>query len=153
MIFVVISLISGCVKSNSENQTSDEKEEVINEVESMIKENIPTLEIQVEPSSIDISTVPESVKITITNTSEELEYRGSYHYSIEYWDNENWIQINCPAVFDEEVIIDPGESTVFEYIQLNPKGYNYSVGKYRVNYNNHGYGEFLIIKKLEQIGK
>jgi hypothetical protein len=56
-----------------------------------------------------------------------------------------WITIHCPAVEDDSLIINPSESTVFEYVQLNPKGYDYSVGKYRVNFNNCAYGEFSII--------
>ncbi len=146
-MLAVIFLISGCKESNNENQISGQKEEVLNEVESVIKENapVPALEIQVDPSGIHLSAIPEFVKITVANTSEELEYKGSYHYSVEYWDNENWIPVCCPAVPDEEVKISPGESAVFDYIQLNPKEYDYSVGKYRVNYNNCGFGEFLII--------
>ena len=48
----------------------------------------------------------------------DKEYKGSYHYSVEYWDNENWIPVCCPAVPDEEVKISPGESQILPHLRL-----------------------------------
>lgn len=136
IMLVLVFFATGCTESrNTEG------------VDSMLNDgvSVPTLEIQVAPSSINVSAIPEFIKITVTNTSEDLEYKGSYHYSIEYWDGEKWDQVLGPAVPDEEIIIRPADSAVFEYIQLNPAEHDYSIGEYRVNYNNYGYGEFSIV--------
>ena len=146
IMLVLVLFVSGCTETNDVNQHPEESEDVVDEMESLKEDApVPTLEIQVDPSSINVSAIPKFVTITVTNTSEDMEYRGSYHYTIEHWDDKDWVQIHCPAVQDESVIINPAESVVFEYIQLNPTGYDYFVGKYRVNYNNCGYGEFSII--------
>ena len=145
-VLVLILLLSGCTDKSNINQYLEESEDVVDEMESLKEDaSVPTIEIQVDPPSINVSAIPKFVSITVTNVSEDMEYRGSYHYTIEHWDNNDWVQIHCPAVQDESVIIPPAESVVFEYIQLNPTGYDYTVGKYRVNYNNCSYGEFSII--------
>ena len=99
--------------------------------------------VKVEPENISVIEIPNYVSITIKNLSDNLEYRGSYHYAIEYYDGTDWVNIVAPAVIEEELVIDP--SSVFEmnFVQLMPNTYNYTAGKYRVVYDRL-YGEFTI---------
>ncbi|MBO4497651.1 MAG: hypothetical protein J5739_05555 [Lachnospiraceae bacterium] len=144
LFFVFALFASGCVGTNDIIQCDEECNYGDNGLKALIKENVPDLEILVTPPRINISAIPKYVTITVTNTSGDIEYEGSYHYTIERWDNGGWIEVYCPAVEDESIIIKPTESMVFKFIQLNPMGYNYSVGEYRVNYNNCAYGNFII---------
>jgi len=98
--------------------------------------------IEVRPKSINFNEIPRFIEITVKNLG-EVEYRGSYHYAIEYYDGSTWLTKVSPAVYDIEVAINPGESLVMPYGQLMPDDHNYTVGNYRVKYDKW-YGEFSI---------
>jgi hypothetical protein len=99
--------------------------------------------VEVEPKNININEIPDFIEITIRNLG-EIEYMGDYHYSIEYYDGIDWISIVSPAAIDVIVVINPKETLILHYGQLMPDNYRYTVGEYRVKYNNW-YGEFSII--------
>lgn len=100
--------------------------------------------MELSSTSLDLSSIPEFIEIKITNISKN-EYIGSYHYSIERYEDDTWNSIVIPGVVDEGLIIFPGETLEFRAIQLQPHKYSYSAGRYRVNFNRCCFGEFTII--------
>lgn len=102
--------------------------------------------MELSSTSLDLSSIPEYIEIKITNISQN-EYIGSYHYSIERYEDDTWNSIVIPGVIDESLIIFPGETLEFRAIQLQPHKYSYSTGRYRVNFNRCCFGEFTIIEE------
>ncbi|MDR2044624.1 MAG: hypothetical protein LBQ15_09730 [Clostridium sp.] len=148
IILLLPFMLWSCSNDTDNLQTSEALEEHDTDISSPSTstnegENFMSITIEVEPNHIHHTEIPKFVMVTIRNLSKKLEYRGSYHYAIEYYNGTDWVNIVSPAAIEEELVIEPSGVFELNYIQLMPDTYHYTIGKYRVTYDKW-YGEFAI---------
>lgn len=142
-VLILFLFFTGCTDLN---ESPSERTEAPNEREEQLShtEMNEGIVLAVEPQSIHLNEIPDFVRLTITNLS-GVEYQGGYHYAIDFLDGDNWVLVVAPEVTDEELLIQPGETFVLEFVQLVPNSHNYVAGRYRVRFSSW-YAEFTIFE-------
>lgn len=155
LLVLFIGCFIACSKSSDDdvNKTTQGSEDSLYEEDPVTQVEEPDnidfipneeheLFIEVEPSIINVNEIPQFIKITVHNNSAEIEYRGGYHYSIEFHNDSEWSTIFAPMADDDEAVIEPNGKLEIKAL-LAPDNYRLNIGQYRVKYSVW-YGEFSI---------
>ncbi|MBD1420200.1 immunoglobulin-like domain-containing protein [Sphingobacterium chuzhouense] len=90
-----------------------------------------TVTLSVKPNVFDLSQLPETVEVTMTNNTRETILAG-LHYWIERYENNEWVKVSPDQVF-EDVGYNFSPSVFYTYEKnLFKEEIDYKVGKYRI---------------------
>ncbi len=101
-----------------------------------------TVTLLVKPNVFNLSELPETVEVTMTNNTQETILAG-LHYWIERYENDRWIKVS-PAQAFEDINYNFSPSVFYTYEKdLFTEEIDYKVGKYRIAkyYLKSGYQE------------
>lgn len=90
-----------------------------------------TVTLSVKPTVFNLSELPETVEVTMTNNTQETISAG-LHYWIECYENEKWIKVSPEQAF-EDIGYNFSPSVFYTYEKsLFTEEINYKAGKYRI---------------------
>lgn len=127
LILLVISstLLFSCNQTKKkEEQTT--KKELVNDIEDK------SVSLSVDPKVFILSEIPDTIKVTITNNSNDTITTG-LRYQIENYENYEWKEISPKDILFHDLgwQIKPSESENFD-MKLYKNQINYKTGKYRI---------------------
>ncbi len=127
----LVILIISITTLQSCNQTKNNKTEKSNqnEQEEIVLNKMVLLSIK--PNNFKLSELPELVKVTIANNTNDIITTGLY-YRIEFYENDEW-KVISPEQFFEDLgwTLIPSDSHIFE-TKLLTEQVDYKAGKYRI---------------------
>ena len=90
-----------------------------------------TVTLSVKPNVFNLSELPETVEVTMTNNTQETISAG-LHYWIEYYENEKWVKVSPEQAF-EDICYNFSPSVFYTYEKsLFAEEIDYKIGKYRI---------------------
>ncbi|HAE66446.1 MAG TPA: hypothetical protein DCG77_04370 [Sphingobacterium sp.] len=151
LILLIISatLLLSCNQNKKEEEQSSKKEKV-NDVEDK------SVSLSIEPNVFKLSEIPDTIKVTIINNTNDTITTG-LHYQIENYEKNEWKDISPKGIAFNDLgwRLKPTDTESFEK-KLYKDQISYKVGKYRIvkyylnsdyqktRENNNVYGEFEI---------
>lgn len=125
LLIISTAFLLGC------NQTIKGREEKPTENKQTNDVVDTSVSLSIEPNIFKLSELPEMLKVTITNNTNDTITTG-LHYRIENYKNNEWEQVSPDQVFvDLGIILKPSDSHTFDK-KLLSKQIDYKVGKYRI---------------------
>ncbi|MBL3547385.1 immunoglobulin-like domain-containing protein [Chryseobacterium sp. KMC2] len=127
LILLIISstLLLSCNQNKKKEEQSTTKEQVNDVVDK-------TVSLSIEPKIFKLSEIPDILKVTISNNTNDTITTG-VHYQIENYQNNVWKEVSPKDIVFEDLgwRLKPAESEDFDK-KLYKDQINYKAGKYRI---------------------
>jgi len=127
----LVILIISITTLQSCNQTKNDNTEKSYQNEQAEKVLNKTVSLSVKPDNFKLFELPELVKVTMTNNTNDTITTGLY-YRIEFYENNEW-KVISPEQFFEDLgwTLKPSDFHIFE-TKLLTEQIDYKPGKYRI---------------------
>lgn len=125
ILIISITTLQSCNKTKNDNTEksyqNEQAEKVLNK----------TVSLSVKPDNFKLFELPELVKVTMTNNTNDTITTGLY-YRIEFYENNEW-KVISPEQFFEDLgwTLKPSDFHIFE-TKLLTEQIDYKPGKYRI---------------------
>ncbi|MCC2598517.1 immunoglobulin-like domain-containing protein [Sphingobacterium sp. FBM7-1] len=128
LILLIISttLLLSCNQPKKNNEEQSTTKEQVND---MVDK---TVSLSIEPEIFKLSEIPDAIKVTITNNTNDTITTG-VHYQIENYQNNVWKEVSPKDIVFEDLgwRLKPTNSEIFDK-KLYKDQINYKTGKYRI---------------------
>lgn len=128
LILLIISttLLLSCNQPKKNNEEQSTTKEQVND---MVDK---TVSLSIEPEIFNLSEIPDAIKVTITNNTNDTITTG-VHYQIENYQNNVWKEVSPKDIVFEDLgwRLKPTNSEIFDK-KLYKDQINYKTGKYRI---------------------